>query len=106
MSVDRRRIPGNKDKKDERSKSKSERGTSKSRGAGCWRYGEIGHIQKDCKQTKDGEGKGKEKDFAYITESDRSNALILSLAESSESWVIDSGASFTPLSGKISFKTT
>jgi len=41
------------------------------------------HIQKDCKQ--DREGKGKEKDFSYITESDGSDALILSLVESSES---------------------
>ena len=43
---------------------------------------------------KDGEGKGKENDSVYITKSDGSDALILCLAESSESWVIDSGASF------------
>ena len=42
---------------------------------------------------KDGEGKRK-KDFAYITESDGFDALIMSLAESSESWVIEFGASF------------
>ena len=53
----------------------------------------MGHIQKDCKQ-KDGEGKGKEKDSAYITESDGFDVLILSLAESSESWVIASNVSF------------
>ena len=41
---------------------------------------------------KDEEGKGKEKDPRIS--SDGSNALILSLAESSELWVIDSGASF------------
>ena len=38
--------------------------------------------------------KNKEKDFEHVTENDGSNALILSLAGSSESWVIDSGASF------------
>jgi len=54
----------------------------------------MGHIQKDCKQIKGGEGKSKKKDFMYITESDGSNALILSLAEFNESWVIDSSASF------------
>jgi len=43
------------------------RGTSKSRGTGCWRCGEMGHIQKDCKLKKDGEDKDKEKDFVYIT---------------------------------------
>ena len=43
------------------------------------------HIQKDRKQMKDGECKDKEKDSVYITESDGSDALILSLVESSES---------------------
>ena len=43
-----------------------------------------GIFKKDCKQKKDGEDKGKENDSAYITESDRSDALILSLAESSD----------------------
>ena len=43
---------------------------------------------------KDGEGKAKERDFTYLTKSDGSDVLILSLAESSESLVIDSNASF------------
>ena len=38
--------------------------------------------------------KAKKKDSAYITESDRSDTLILSLAGSNESWVIDSGTAF------------
>ena len=89
LSVDRKGRSGNKDKKkNERSKFKSEKATSKSRGAGCWRCGEMGHIQKDCKKMKDGEGKDKEKDSAYIMESDGSDALILSLAESSELWLL------------------
>jgi len=45
------------------------------------------------------------KNSVYITESDGFDVLILSLAKSNESWVIDSGASFTPLFDKISFKT-
>jgi len=47
----------------------------------------------DYKQ-KDGEDKSKEKDSTYVTKSDGSYALILSLTGSSESWVIDSGVSF------------
>jgi len=70
------------------------KGTSKSRGARYWQCGKMRHIQEDCKQMKYGEGKGKEKDSAYITECNGSYALILSLAESSESWVIDFGTSF------------
>jgi len=49
------------------------------------------------------EGKGKEKVFAYITESDGSYALMFSLAESSKSWVI--APLFTPLPDKLFFKT-
>ena len=43
---------------------------------------------------QDGEGKSKEKDSVYFKGSDGSDVLILSLASSSESWVINSGASF------------
>jgi len=51
LSVDRRERYGNRDKKkNRRSKSKYERGTSMSMGAGCGRCGEMGHIQKDYKQ--------------------------------------------------------
>ena len=60
--VDQRGKPMNKDnKKNDRSKSKSTRGNSKSRSVGCWRCGEKGHIQRDCKQKNDGEGNSKEK---------------------------------------------
>ena len=45
----------------------------------------MGHIQKDYKKMNNGEGKGKEKNFPYITENDGSDALILFLVESSES---------------------
>ena len=40
------------------------------------------------------DGKSKEKDSVYVTGSDESDALILSLAGSSELWVINLGASF------------
>ena len=56
-------------------------------------YGK-GPFGEHCKQKKDGDGKGKEKDSAYVTGSDEYDVLILSLAGSNESWVIDSGASF------------
>ena len=92
-------------KKNGRLKSKSGKGTSKSKGVGYWRYGETGHIQNDYKQ-KDGEDKGKDKDSAYITESDESNALILSLDESMELWLLTLAPLFMSLSDKISFNTT
>jgi len=63
-----------------------------------------GHLQRDCKQKKDGDDKGKEKDSAYVTGSDESDALILFLTGSSESWVIDAGASFHATSVMKSFK--
>ena len=48
----------------------------------------------DCKHKKDENSKVKEKDLAYVTGSNESDALILFLAGSSESWVIGAGASF------------
>ena len=106
LSVDRRGVSVNRDnKKNERSKSKSGRGTFKLRGAGCWQCRKMGHIQRDYKQKKDGEGKRKEKVSVYVMESDGSNALILSLAGSSESWVIDSVPLSMPLLDMTSFKT-
>jgi len=99
LSVDQSGRSGNKEKKKNgRLKFKLEKHTFKPRDARCWRCGEMEYIQKDYKQMKDGEGKGKKKDSAYITESDVSDVLILSLAESSESWVIDSDASFNATS--------
>ena len=59
-------------------------------------------YSKDCKQMNNGEGKGKENDSAYITESNGSDALILLLAESSESWVLTPMPSFMPLSMALS----
>ena len=95
LSVDRRVRSGNRDKnKNRRSKFISGKGISKLKGARCWRCSEMGHILEDCKQMIDGEGKCKEKNFAYITESDGSDFLIISLAEPIESWVIDSNISF------------
>jgi len=61
-----------------------------SRGVPGSRWGYL----EGCKQKKDGEGKSKEKDSTYVTDSDGFDALILSLAVSSESWVIDSSVSF------------
>jgi len=81
--------------KNGKSKFKSGRENSKSRGAECWRCDKRGHIQRDCKQKKDGEGKSKEKNVMYVRESDGSDGLILSLAGPGESWVINSDASFS-----------
>ena len=105
LIVDQRGRPMNKDKKkNNKYKSKSGRCIFKSSGAGCWRCVEKGHIQRACKQKKDGEGKSKEKNSVYVTESDISDALILFLAGSSESWVIDSRASFHATSQRNIFQ--
>jgi len=82
-------------KKNGKSKSKSGRGNSQSRvsGVGCVvRKGIFRGIASKKKMEK--EKKNKAKDSTYITESDGSDALILSLAGFRESWVIDSGAYF------------
>jgi len=90
LSVDRRgRLTNREKKKNGKSKFKSGKENSKSRGVGCRWCGEKRHIQRDFKQKNNGEAKSKERDFVYVTESNRSDALILSLAGSSESWVID-----------------
>jgi len=53
-----------------------------------------GYFQRNYKQKKDRDGKVKEKDLAYVTGSNESDALIFSLSGSSESWVIDLCTSF------------
>ena len=55
LSVDQRGRQMNRGKKkNDRSKFKSGRGISKSRGDECWQCDEKGHIQRDCKTKKDG----------------------------------------------------
>ena len=69
LSVERvRRLMNREKKKNDKFKSKSGRGNSKSRGVECRRCGEKEHIQRDCNQKNDGESKSKEKDFVYVME--------------------------------------
>ena len=84
-------------KKINKFKSRFERSKSKSRGVGCWQCDENGYFQRDCKQEKNGDGKGKKNDSVYVIGSDKSGTMILSLAGSNESWVIDRMPPFMPL---------
>ena len=74
---------------EDRSKSRSGRGQSKSgRPVACWNCGESGHIRKYCKKP------AKEKDGVHVVAEDLANALLLTVDNSIDSWVLDSGASF------------
>jgi hypothetical protein len=61
----------------------------------CWNYGKKGHLKKDCiapKKQRDGQQE-KNQESNVIGDVLR-DSLILSVDNISESWVVDSGASF------------
>ena len=91
----------------ERGRSKSRRGRSKSRPRNkdkddvCWDCGESGHYRRDCKAPKKHQENNRGgKDVAYVSDDDVADALILSLDSRTDSWVVDSGASFHATSRK------
>ena len=68
---------------------------SKSRGrkkVECWNCGKIGHISKNCRAPKKNEDK--KSDEVNVIAEDVHDALLLSVDNHLDSWVIDSGASF------------
>ncbi|KAG2715942.1 hypothetical protein I3760_03G102900 [Carya illinoinensis] len=76
-----------------RGRSKSRRGRSKSRSGKqvqCWNCRKIGHFKNNCKEAK----KKNEHDSINATTEDLQDALLLSVDNQIESWVLDSGASF------------
>ncbi|KAH9329144.1 hypothetical protein KI387_001252 [Taxus chinensis] len=88
-------------------KSKSKNSIYKSRGKGitCWNCRKKGHVKKDCwfKENKENvPKKGKEENVA--SSEVMQDALILSLDNKIESWVLDSGASFHATPNKGYFK--
>uniref|UniRef100_A0A2N9GIS0 Retrovirus-related Pol polyprotein from transposon TNT 1-94 n=1 Tax=Fagus sylvatica TaxID=28930 RepID=A0A2N9GIS0_FAGSY len=82
-----------KDRNYNRGRSKSRKGRSKSkpgRQLECWNCGKTGHIRKNCWELK----KKNENDSANVVTEEVHDALLLSVDNPIESWVLDSGASF------------
>jgi hypothetical protein len=61
----------------------------------CWNCGKKGHLKKDCRAPKkQRDGQQEKNQEANVTGDVLQDALILSVDNISESWVVDSGASF------------
>ena len=80
-----------------RSKSRSKSRSSKGK-IECWNCGKKGHLKKDCrappKKNKQKNGNKDNEASANVAGDAVQDALILAFDYKSESWVIDSGASF------------
>jgi hypothetical protein len=92
----------NKGKKKDRGKGSgnrenSRKGRSKSKlgKIECWNCGKKGHMKKDCRAPKkQRDGQHERNQEANVIGDVLQDALILSVDNISESWVVDSGASF------------
>jgi hypothetical protein len=86
---ERGKIPGN--------HGKSRKGRSKSRleKIECWNCGKKGHLKKDCRSPKkQGDGQQEKNQEENVAGDVLQDALILSLDNIIDSWVLDSGDSF------------
>jgi hypothetical protein len=88
--------------KERRSKSRNHRSSHNSKNVECWNCGKSGHYKNQCRLPR----KNKEvKDEANVAStSGGGDALICSLEDKEESWVLDSGASFHATSQKKVFE--
>ena len=101
MNVERR---GRNPNRGNGNRGKSKNGRSQSRngqsrngqGVVCWNCGKPGHIKKYCKEPKKNAEKNGDKkdDEANVVTEEVRDALLLTVDNSCESWIIDSGASF------------
>ncbi|XXG79495.1 hypothetical protein AAC387_Pa09g0546 [Persea americana] len=86
-----------------RSKSQSKSRSSKGK-IECWNCGKKGHLKKDCrappKKNKQKNGNKDNEASANVAGDAVQDALILAFDYKSESWVIDSGASFHAIAHK------
>ena len=81
-----------------RDKSKNGRGKSKnSRNVECWNCGKTGRLKKNYRAPRKNENKNNE--LANVVTDEVNDALILSVDDSCDSRVIDSGASCNPKIG-------
>ena len=84
----RGRSPGN------HSKYKKGRSKFRIRKIECQNYGKKGHLKKDCRAPKKkGEGQQETTQEANVAGDVLQDALILALDNTSDYWVVDSGAS-------------
>jgi len=62
----------------------------------CWKCGKKGHLKKDCKYQKGKEGDMQQENNheVNVTNDVLQDALILSLKNIMDAWVVDSEASF------------
>ena len=96
---ERGKSPGN--------RGKSRKGRSKSRLSKieCWNCGKRGHLKKDCRAPKkQGDGQQEKNQEANVAGDVLQDALILSLDNTTDSWVVDSGASFHATPNKKYFQ--
>eukprot|EP00253_Pinus_taeda_P022677 PITA_22677 len=78
-------------------RSKSRKGRFKPRsGIVCWKYGKKGHLKKYCRSRKGKEGDAQQENNheANVIGDVLQDTLILSFENITNSWVVDSGASF------------
>ena len=71
----------------------------------CWNCGKKGHLKKDSRAPKkQGDGHHEKNQEANVAGDVLQDALILSLDNISESWVVDLGASFHAMPIRKYFK--
>ncbi|KAK2366240.1 putative mitochondrial protein [Trifolium repens] len=88
--------------KERRSKSRNRQSSNGSKTIECWNCGKTGHYKNQCKNTSK---RQEAKDEANIAStSGGGDALICSLEDKEESWVLDSEASFHATSKKDLFE--
>ncbi|WVY97343.1 hypothetical protein V8G54_029494 [Vigna mungo] len=88
--------------KEKRSNSKNHRSFQNSKTIECWNCGKVGHYKNQCKSAQKNHEDKAEANVASTSRGE--DALICSLENKEESWVLDSGASFHATSQKEFFE--